>query len=95
MTDDLFRADAYLRDCEARVVRVDEGGIRLDRTVFYPMGGGQAGDSGALALADGRAIAIADTRKARMRGQPTDEILHLPAPGQEALLAGAAPRRPR
>jgi misacylated tRNA(Ala) deacylase len=85
MTEDLFRADAYLHDCEARVLRIEENGIVLDRTVFYPQGGGQAGDSGWLALADGRRIAIADTRKAKdAEGRPTDEILHLPErQGQE------------
>ena len=92
MTDDLFRADAYLRTCESRIVRLDEAGVVLDRTVFYPLGGGQAGDAGTLALADGRTLTIADTRKAKdAEGKPTDEILHVPAPGQEALLATLAP----
>lgn len=91
MTDDLFRADAYLRACDARILRLDEAGIVLDRTVFYPLGGGQAGDSGVLVLADGREIAIADTRKGKdAEGRPTSEIVHLPAPGQEALLAELA-----
>ena len=88
MTDDLFRADAYLRECEARILRVDEAGIVLDRTVFYPLGGGQAGDSGQLVLGDGRALAIADTRKAKdAEGRPTNEIAHVPAPDQAGLLA--------
>lgn len=92
MTDDLFRSDAYLRECEALVMGVDEAGILLDRTVFYPMGGGQAGDSGRLLLADGRELAIADTRKAKdAEGRPTDRILHVPAPGQEALAAALRP----
>lgn len=47
MTELLFRADAYLREAEAVVTgHTAEGGILLDRTVFYPTGGGQPGDSG-------------------------------------------------
>ena len=52
MTELLFRDDGYARSCTARVVAVDERGIRLDRTVFYPTGGGQPGDTGVLRLAD-------------------------------------------
>lgn len=77
MTALLFRDDAYLRSCAARVIAIDERGIRLDCTVFYPQGGGQPGDSGVLRLADGRTVAIADTRK----GDGIDEVLHVPAPG--------------
>jgi misacylated tRNA(Ala) deacylase len=92
MTDDLFRADAYLRTCEARVLRIDDTGIVLDRTVFYPLGGGQAGDSGVLALADGRELVIADTRKAKdAEGLPTNEFVHVPAPEQAELLAALEP----
>ena len=92
MTDDLFRADAYLRSCDARIVRIDDTGIVLDRTVFYPLGGGQAGDSGVLAMAGGREIVIADTRKAKdAEGKPTDEFIHVPAPGQDELLAALKP----
>jgi misacylated tRNA(Ala) deacylase len=92
MTDDLFRSDAYQRECEARIVRIDGDGIVLDRTVFYPLGGGQAGDSGRLGLADGREIAIADTRKAKdAEGKPTDEILHVPAPEQAHMLSTLKP----
>ena len=92
MTQDLFRDDGYLRSCEATVQAVAPEGIVLDRTVFYPVGGGQAGDSGMLALPDGRRLAIADTRKARdAEGRPTDAILHVPAPGQDDLLASLHP----
>lgn len=60
--------------------------------MFYPLGGGQAGDSGTLVLEDGAQLAIADTRKAKdAEGQPTGSIVHVPAPGQEALLAQLAP----
>jgi misacylated tRNA(Ala) deacylase len=86
MTALLFRDDAYLRSCEARVTGVDERGIRLDRTVFYPQGGGQPGDSGMLRLADGGSLAIADTRK----GDGIDEVLHIPAPGAVLPSPGSA-----
>jgi misacylated tRNA(Ala) deacylase len=85
MTEELFREDADLLQCEAHVLAVDETGIVLDRTVFYPQGGGQAGDAGALRLADGREIAIVDTRKDKER---PGAILHLPAAGAD--LSGLA-----
>jgi len=96
MTQDLFRQDAYLAECSATVTAVTDQGIVLDRTVFYPLGGGQAGDSGTLVPSDsasaGMAIAIADTRKGKdAEGKPTAEIVHVPAPGQEALLATLKP----
>jgi misacylated tRNA(Ala) deacylase len=73
MTGELFRDDAYLAEAPARVVACDARGIVLDRTVFYPRGGGQAGDSGALVRADGSAIAITDTVKG------DGQILHVAA----------------
>jgi misacylated tRNA(Ala) deacylase len=92
MTQELFRDDAYLAHCTARVTAVDDQGIVLDRTVFYPLGGGQAGDAGVLVLEGGRELAISDTRKRKnAEGQPTGEIAHVPAPGQEALLAALQP----
>lgn len=92
MTEELFRADAALAECEAVVTQVDERGVQLDRTVFYPHGGGQAGDRGELVLADGRVVAIADTRK----GESPGTILHVPADAADlALLAVGAPVRAR
>lgn len=92
MTQELFRQDAYLRQTPAAVVAVGEQGVVLDRTVFYPLGGGQAGDTGVLVLADGRALQVADTRKCKdAEGKPTGDIAHVPAPGQEALLADLRP----
>ena len=76
-TELLFREDAYLRAASARVVAVTERGIELDRTVFYPLGGGQAGDTGTLVRANGERIAIADTRK----GDAIDSVLHIPTAG--------------
>ena len=86
MTEELFREDAALAHCEAFVIAIDERGVQLDRTVFYPLGGGQAGDRGVLALPGGTELQIADTRKGTLPG----EIVHVPAPGQEALLARIA-----
>jgi misacylated tRNA(Ala) deacylase len=77
MTALLFRDDAYLRSCEARITGIDARGISLDRTVFYPQGGGQPGDSGVLRLADGTSLVIVDTRK----GDGSDEVLHIAAAG--------------
>lgn len=90
MTQDLFRQDAYLRECRATVLAVGEQGIVLDQTVFYPLGGGQAGDSGWLVLADGSELVITDTRKGKdAEGRFTDDICHLPAVGaQNALKPG-------
>ena len=79
MTEELFREDARLPQCEARIVAVREGGLVLDRTVFYPLGGGQAGDAGVLRLADGLELVIADTRKDKATG----ELLHVPAAGAD------------
>ena len=73
MTEELFRHDATLFDCDAVVTHVDERGVQLTRTVFYPHGGGQAGDRGELVLADGRVVAIADTRK----GEQPGDVVHV------------------
>ena len=87
MTEELFREDATLLQCEAVVVCADERGIVLDRTVFYPLGGGQAGDSGVLRFADGFEIPIADTRKGAVVDGASSGILHLPAPGVDCARA--------
>lgn len=63
MTELLFRADAYLTECDARVTGLTpEGGIIVDRSVFYPTGGGQPGDSGRIEWQGGR-LAIATAVK--------------------------------
>ena len=86
MTDALYRDEPYRREADARIVALVPGGIVLDRTVFYPRGGGQAGDAGALRLASGASIAISDALK-----DPEHGILHVPAAGQEAALAALRP----
>jgi len=92
-TDCLFRDDSYLKDCQARVLAVtDQGGIVLDRTVFYANSGGQPGDSGTLTAPDGTRIAI-DT--AVYTDAAKTEIAHVlaksvPAAGSPALKVGDA-----
>ncbi|MDE2029934.1 MAG: alanyl-tRNA editing protein [Alphaproteobacteria bacterium] len=77
--DPLFRTDAYLKSCTATVTQAEPGGIRLDRTIFYPTGGGQPGDTGIMRW-QGNEARIADTRKYRTEGEPED-ILHILAEG--------------
>jgi len=86
MTEELFREDAMLEACEATVLAIDEAGVVLDRTVFYPLGGGQAGDTGTLTAPGGQVLAIVDTRKHKERA---GAIAHVPAPGAD--LAAFAP----
>ena len=61
MTDQLFRDDSYLRSCDATVTAAGDGAIELDRTIFYPMGGGQPGDTGTIEWEGGSATVV-DTR---------------------------------
>jgi misacylated tRNA(Ala) deacylase len=60
-TKALFRDDAYLQSCEAIVTSVGEDYFCTDQTVFYPLGGGQPGDTGS-AVCNGQETTIIDTR---------------------------------
>jgi misacylated tRNA(Ala) deacylase len=71
MTEDLYSRDAYRRSCEASVEEVREDGVVLDRTVFYPRGGGQPGDAGTLTWTGG-SCRVVDTTRSRDDG----EIVH-------------------
>lgn len=85
IVEKIFERDAYAKQCDAVVVSADAGGIRLDRTVFYAMGGGQPGDQGVLRIEDGAEIEIIDTRK----GDGPGDILHIPAEGATPPPVGA------
>jgi misacylated tRNA(Ala) deacylase len=87
MTAFLFRDDSYLQATPATVVAVTpEGGLVLDRTVFYAQGGGQPGDSGAIVDASGREIAVTNA----VYGADRTTILHLPADAGHGLAPGAS-----
>lgn len=87
MTEAIFQRDAYAAECEATVVAVDDGKVVLDRTVFYPAGGGQPGDRGELELDDGRRLAVADTAKGE-----GGAVLHLLAEGEAPPAPGTRVR---
>jgi len=74
MVEELFRQDAYLQEAEATVTALDERGVRLDRSIFYPTGGGQPGDTGSLRW-DGGEARIVDAVKA-----DGADVLHVLAP---------------
>ena len=79
MTQLVFRDDPYLRSCEATVVAVREHVVELDRTVFYPAGGGQPGDSGRIGNAR-----VTDTLKGE-----GETVLHALEPGAAVPQVGA------
>ncbi len=83
MTEPLYRTDPYARDCTARVTGLtDSGALILDRSVFYPAGGGQPGDTGHLDWSGGR-VGITDTVKAG------EGVAVVPEPGAESPPVGA------
>jgi misacylated tRNA(Ala) deacylase len=64
-TEQIAATDAYARSVDARVVDIVDGGVVLDRTVFYPRGGGQPGDAGELRPkgGGGGSVRVTDTLK--------------------------------
>ena len=84
-TEPLYRDDAYATDFTATVIAADGNGIVLDRSLFYPQGGGQPGDAGTLTDADGNTLAIADTHR-----DAAGQVRHIPAGDAPLPAVGAA-----
>ena len=89
MTDELFRRDSYLKECNAVVVTAHDGVIVTDQTVFYPEGGGQPGDTGWILRADGGEFVVTDTQKDAETGEQQHHVssdFDLPAIGETVTL---------
>ena len=82
--EQIFREDAYARHCEATVISVDDRGIQLDCTVFYPTGGGQPGDCGTLTTSDGTTVPIVNA----IKGDGPDGVLHVPSEDASTIQSG-------
>ena len=82
MTEEIFRNDSYASECDATIETVTGSAITVDRTVFYPMGGGQPGDTGSIRWEGGTAVVI-DTQYG-----PDGQILHVVDEGDELPAAG-------
>ena len=88
MTEFVFRAESYLKTLDAVVTEITpDGGIVLDRTIFYATSGGQPNDTGRLLAADGHTIPLAHV--VHPEGD-TSRIVHLPAPESPAAQPGDA-----
>ncbi len=86
MTQFVFRSDSYLKTLPATVTEIGaDGGIGLDRTIFYAASGGQPNDTGRIVGADGRAVPIVNV--IHPEGDKT-RIMHVPAEGAPPLVVG-------
>ncbi len=84
MTDKLYLTDSYLRECGAKVVKAEKidgkNFVVLDRTVFYPQGGGQPADTGKITNSKGEAFNVIFSK------QFGDDVSH--ELDREGLVAG-------
>lgn len=85
MSELLYLEDSYVQRFEAKVVEQIEGGLVLDRTAFYPGGGGQPADLGILA---GGETSWQVTKVKRISGKVA-HFVNKPAPDKGALLEGS------
>ena len=84
MTEEIAAADAYARETEATVLESGDDGVVLDRTVFYPRGGGQPGDTGSLRW-EGGEVRVTDT--VRRDGRVLHVVDGEPPPAGTAVAA--------
>ncbi|HZY68521.1 MAG TPA: alanyl-tRNA editing protein [Devosia sp.] len=86
MTDFVFRSDSYFKSLEAKVLEITpDGGIVVDRTIFYAASGGQPNDTGRMVTTGGETIDIVNV--VHPEGDKT-RIVHVPKEGSPALSPG-------
>ncbi len=74
MTETVFNQDAYRKEISATVTAVNDTWIELDRTIFYPLGGGQPGDTGVFTTSNGQSWQVIDTRKGATPGSIVHQL---------------------
>jgi misacylated tRNA(Ala) deacylase len=85
VTEELFLGDSYLREFEAVVVELSGREVILDRTAFYPGGGGQPPDRGTLGIGPVHASVV----DARREGRQVVHVLDNPIPNTVRELEGS------
>jgi misacylated tRNA(Ala) deacylase len=85
VTEELFLADSYVREFDAKVVELSGREVILDRTAFYPGGGGQPPDKGSLGIGPVRASVV----DVRHEGRQVVHVLDNPIPDTVRDLEGS------
>ena len=83
MAEEIAAQDAYARQTQADVVEVTDDGIVLDRTVFYPRGGGQPGDQGVISWPGGEVRVVDTVRRGGIPVHVSEGVP--PAPGARVV----------